>query len=126
MFTRCESCRFGVVRRHGAHEVEFAHGEHEAPRGIGATVKACFKPQPNGGDSANELTRAEVMFAYYNAEHDLPATIGDDFTYLARSMFPDSGIAKRFMCKRTKTTHLMKRSLVAVSTAKVVDRGRLC
>ena len=70
------------------------------------------------------MTLAEVMFAYFVAEHNLPATIGDNFTYLARSMFPDSGIAKRFMCKKTKTTHLMKRSLAAVTTAKVVDRRK--
>ena len=88
----------------------------------GATVDGFFKPQPNGGDSANEVTSAEVLFAYFVAEHNLPATFGDHFTDLARAMFPDSGIAKRFMCKGTKTTRVMKSSLAAVSTAAVVDR----
>ena len=73
-----------------------------------ATVIAFFKPQTNCSDAANEVTRAEVMFAYFVAEHNLPATIGDHFAYLARAMFPDSDIAKRFRSKRTKTTQLMK------------------
>ena len=33
----------------------------------GATVKTFFKPWPNGGDFANEVTRAEVMFAYLSS-----------------------------------------------------------
>ena len=33
----------------------------------GATVKTFFKPRPNGGDFANEVTRAEVMFAYLSS-----------------------------------------------------------
>ena len=52
------------------------------------TVRAFFKPQANCSDAANDVTRAEVMFAYFVAEHSLPATIGDHFTDLARPMFP--------------------------------------
>ncbi|KAI0231647.1 hypothetical protein LSAT2_017998, partial [Lamellibrachia satsuma] len=31
----------------------------------GATVRAFFKPQANCSDAANEVTQAEVMFAYF-------------------------------------------------------------
>ena len=127
-YARCSVCSRDVkVAASGLYDItehtkSNLHAANLKRHEEGATVNTFFKPQPNGGDFANEVSRAEVMFSYFVREHNLPATIGDHLTYLARSMFPNSGIAKRFMCKRTKTTHLMKRSLAAVSTAKVVDR----
>ena len=55
------------------------------------------------------------------AEHNLPALFADHFTDLARLMFPDSDIAKRFRCKRTK---IMKRCLAPAATTPVVKRCR--
>ena len=61
------------------------------------------------------FVKAEVLFANFMAEqnlpallaeHNLPVLLADHFTDLARLMFPDSDIAKRFRCKRTK---IMKR-----------------
>jgi hypothetical protein len=72
-------------------------------------VTSFFKPKT--ADSADATTKAEVLFAYFVAEHNLPASLGDHFTDLARQMFPDSEIAKRFKCKRTKTTQIVKRCL---------------
>ena len=58
------------------------------------------------------------------AEHNLPALLADHFTDLARLMFPDSDIAKRFRCKRTKTTQIVKRCLAPAATTPVVERCR--
>ena len=87
-----------------------------------ATVRAFFKPRTNSdAEAADAVTRAEVLFSYFIAEHNLPGATGDHFTELCRIMFPDSAIAKRFRCKRTKTTQVIKKCLAAVSTASAVE-----
>lgn len=57
------------------------------------------------------VTRAEVVFAYFVAEHNLSFTVADHFTKLCKVMFPDSKIALKFSSGRTKTTQIIKRSL---------------
>ena len=49
------------------------------------------------------VTRAEVVFANFVAEHNLSFLLADHFTHLTSVMFPDSNIAKPFMSARTKT-----------------------
>ena len=39
-------------------------------------------------------------------------------------MFPDSAIAKKFKCKRTKTTQIVKRCLAKAGTEPVIARCR--
>lgn len=58
-----------------------------------------------------DVTRAEVLFANFVAEHNLSFLVADCFTKLCKSMFPDSKIATKFSCGRTKTTQIVKRSL---------------
>ena len=53
----------------------------------GANVRAFFKLQANCSNATNEVTRAEVMFAYFVAEHNLLATVGDNFTDLFVIMY---------------------------------------
>ena len=65
-------------------------------------------------------TTAEVMFAYFVAEHNLSAAIADHFSTLVPRLFPDSGIAKNFRCRRTKTTMIVKRCLAEEGTAPVI------
>ena len=50
------------------------------------------------------VTRAEVLFANFVAEHNLSFYLADHFTHLTSVMFPDSKIAKSFRSARTKTT----------------------
>ena len=57
------------------------------------------------------VTRAEVLFANFIAEHNLPFSLADHFTHLTRAMFPDSKIAKSFKCAHTKTTCLVTGAL---------------
>lgn len=51
------------------------------------------------------------MFANFVAEHNLSFLVADCFTKLCKSMFPDSKIATKFSCGRTKTTQIVKRFL---------------
>lgn len=85
-------------------------------------VTSFFKPKST--DSTDSTTKAEVLFSFFVAEHNLPALLADHFTDLARQMFPDSEIAKRFKCKRTKTTQIVKRCLAPAATTPVMDRCR--
>ena len=55
-----------------------------------------------------KVQRAEALFVHFIAEHNLPFRTGDHFTKLAKSMFSDSDIARKFQCSRTKTSALTK------------------
>ena len=59
-----------------------------------------------GIDTPDSVITAEVIFSYFVAEHNLPAVIADYFTDLAPRLYPDSEVAKKFLCKRTKTTQM--------------------
>ena len=49
-----------------------------------------------------KVTRAELI-----AEHNLSIATADHAGSLFRKMFPDSKIAEKYKCKRTKTTHVL-------------------
>ena len=82
-----------------------------------APLTAFFKPKTQTADST---TSAEVMFAYFIAEHNLPSAVANHFTILAPRMFTDSAIAKTFKSKRTKTTMIVKRCLAKEATLPVI------
>ena len=45
---------------------------------------------------SDQVTQAEVYFATFIAEHNLPFLAADHFTRLCKVMFPDSKIAQGF------------------------------
>ena len=55
------------------------------------------------------------------AEHNLSFRTGDHFIKLVKSMFPDSSIANRFQCSRTKTSVLARTGNGRFSHDKVVE-----
>jgi hypothetical protein len=65
--------------------------------------------------------RAEVLFANFVAEHNIPFLVADCFTQLCKAMFTDSKIASKFSCSRTKTTQIIKRSLAPALHEEVVQ-----
>lgn len=67
------------------------------------------------------VIRAESLFTSFIVEHNLPVSVADHAGPLFRKMFPDSEIAKKYGCARTKTTSIIgemakkeKQSLVEV------------
>ena len=71
------------------------------------TLTSVFLPNP----AADKVTKAEVLFTNFVAEHNIPFSLADHFTHLCKEMFTDSDIAKKFACKRTKTTHILNNAL---------------
>ena len=53
-----------------------------------------------------QVQQAETVFVQFVVEHNLPFCVGDHFTKLVKSMFPDSEI--QFQCSRTKTSVLSR------------------
>ncbi|KAK2157428.1 hypothetical protein NP493_1878g00006 [Ridgeia piscesae] len=60
------------------------------------------------------------MFAYFVAEHNLPTAIADHVSSLAPRMFPDSGFAKSFKCRRMEMMMIVKRCLATEATGPVI------
>ena len=56
----------------------------------------------------HKTVSAELLFTRFVVEHNLPIAVADHVTKLMPVMFPDSEIAKKFRCSRTKTTALIK------------------
>ncbi|RUS81174.1 hypothetical protein EGW08_011039 [Elysia chlorotica] len=53
------------------------------------------------------VARAEALFTAFITEHNLPLAVADHAGELFRKMFPDSAIAKKYRCARTKTRGLV-------------------
>ena len=68
----------------------------------------------------DKTTAAEIYFATFIAEHKLPFLTADHFTKLCKKMFPDSKIAERFACGRTKTTAIVKHALAPALNADII------
>ena len=67
------------------------------------------------------MTAAELCFAQFVAEHNLSFATGDHFTKVVKQMFPDSTIAGKFACGRTKTTALVTEALAPAADAPVLS-----
>lgn len=79
-----------------------------------------FGFKPTGGVQCNVI-RAETLYSVFVAEHNIPFAVADHFTKICKQMFPDSDIAKKFACGKTKTTQIIKRAL-APSCDKTVEQ----
>nr|XP_015930873.1 uncharacterized protein LOC107457258 [Parasteatoda tepidariorum] len=55
-----------------------------------------------------DATKAEMLFAAFIIEHNLPISCSDHASQLFQNMFPDSKIAKKYSSSRTKTSSIIK------------------
>ena len=69
----------------------------------------------------NQAMAAEVYFAKFVAEHNLPFLVADHFSRLTKVMFPDSKIASMYSCARTKTAAIITHALVPAMRNEVVS-----
>ena len=70
------------------------------------------------------VIKAETLFSNFIAEHNLPFAVADHFTRLCKDMFPDSKIAQKFSCGKTKTTQIVKRAIAPTLNKAVVAHCR--
>lgn len=74
--------------------------------------KKCIKSTPTlhafTCDTADKVIHAEALFTNFLIEHNLPLSVSDHAGPLFNKMFPDSTIAKKYSCARTKTTAILK------------------
>lgn len=112
-FALCESCGVDINIGHGGlndvkkHISTSKHQEMLKATSSSMNLKSFFRSSP----VEEAATRAEVLFANFVAEHNLPFMLADHFTHLAGTMFPDSQVAKAFRCAATKTTCIVKGAL---------------
>ena len=64
---------------------------------------------------------AEIYFAKFVAEHNLPFLVADHFSRLTKMMFPDSKIAEAYSCARTKTIAIITHALAPAMRDEVVS-----
>ena len=68
-------------------------------------VKSMFATSSN---ETLDAIKAESLFIKFIIEHNLPISVADRAGNLFKHMFPDSKIAGKYKCARTKTTELIK------------------
>ena len=73
-----------------------------------------------------DVIRSETLFTNLDlvAEHNLPFAVADHFTRLrlCKQMFPDSKIAKKFSCGRTKITMIIKNAIARALEEELVKQ----
>ena len=79
-----------------------------------------FIAQSHANSIEDQVMRAEIYFAKFVAEHNLPFLVADHFSCLAKVMFPDSKIAEAYSCARTKTTAIITHALAPAMREGVV------
>ena len=73
---------------------------------------------------AEDVSQAELCFARFIVEHNLPFAVADHFNKLVAPMFPDSKIAHEFACARTKVAALITCALAPAANEPVVEALR--
>ncbi|KAJ8883769.1 hypothetical protein PR048_015623 [Dryococelus australis] len=67
---------------------------------------------------------AELLWANFVCENNLPIRLADSFTKLVPEMFPNSDIAKSFHCGRTKTWQIIRQAIAATAEKEIINTMR--
>ncbi|KAJ8389034.1 hypothetical protein AAFF_G00124310 [Aldrovandia affinis] len=71
-----------------------------------------------------DVTRAELCFTGFTVEHNLPIAASDHAGPLFRKMFPDSKIAMKYGCARTKTSAIEGPDSINAQEGRSIKRSR--
>ena len=110
-YALCTACNIHLGVSHGGRFDLNKHADTKAHKANVNKTESTPKLTTMFSTGPDKVTKAEVLFAYFVAEHNLPLLVADHFTELVKEMFPDSEIAKKFACKRTKTTHIINSAI---------------
>ena len=121
-YARCTLCCTDFGIHHGGrndvinHVSSKRHAEMASACATASSITSHFKSQVN-----DMVIETEVLVATFVAKHNLAFLASDHANKLFRTMFPDSEVAKKFLCARTKTTAIVKQALAPYFTEKVVS-----
>eukprot|EP00731_Ephydatia_muelleri_P019781 Em0012g606a len=73
------------------------------------------------GYYGKQVIKAEVLFTGFLVEHNIPLAVSDHAGPLFRKMFPDSAIAKKYSCARTKTTAVLNGAMAPEMILSLVE-----
>ena len=106
-FALCKTCNVDINVSHGGIRKHLATTKRQQlVKAAGNSVDLRkFMPQSPIEDA---VTRSEVLFANFIAEHNLSFSTTNHLSHLTHVMFPDSKIARAFKSARTKTTCIIK------------------
>lgn len=110
---RCTLCSSDFSIAHGGRNDVTTHVKGKHHKDIAMSVVSFLKPQG--------VIQAEAMWAMFVVEHNLAFKASDHATKLFRKMFPDSEVAKKFACGRTKTTAIIKGALAPHFSKKTLE-----
>lgn len=120
-FAFCKSCKFDIKITHGGRNDIKRHIDTPSHKSSDSSVSQTptLKNMFSAVAQSDPVARAETLFANYVAEHNMPFLVADHFSDLVKEMFPDSQIAQKFSCKRTKTTHIVTQALAPYFNSQV-------
>ena len=72
------------------------HKEYVHSVALQVPIKAALQSSSASASVDRQVTVAEVYFATFIAEHNLPFSAADHFSKLCKLMFPESEIAKSY------------------------------
>ena len=100
----CTFCGLDICIAHGGrddikkHAGTKKHSTAEVTTSSQRSISGFTQP-----DRSLDVTRSELLFTSFLVEHNIAFAAADHAGQLFRKMFPDSDIAKRYGCGRTKT-----------------------
>ena len=68
------------------------------------------------------VMKAELLHVNLIVQHNLPFSLADHLSKMYPAMFPDSQIAKRFACARTKTTQILNGAMMPELKSYIVSQ----
>ena len=108
----CKSCDCDIsISAGGANDIKRHMNNEKHKKNAKALQRASLHTQPLSSFCKKEdlsVIRAEVLFTDFLVEHSIQPAVADHTGELFRQMFPDSRIAKKYACARTKTTQIIK------------------
>ena len=104
------------IKRHCANKKHCSRVEEICSQ---PTILTVVGSRAESSKLSDQVCCAELCFARFVVEHNLPFAVADHFNSLVPVMFPDSKIAAEFACARTKTTALIMHTLASAANEPV-------
>jgi len=122
----CEPCRSDFSIGHGGQHDITKHLKSEKHRSNYRAANSSrsltsFFSNVGDMDLDAKVIEAETLFTGFLVEHNLPLSVASHATQLFKRMFPDSKIAAKYQCGRTKATHILNSAVAKDSITRRIN-----